>query len=89
MLEGQTAGFTADPNQTVADYLTAWLEAKDLVLKPTTMARYHGYVTNDLIPALGDLRLDDLGYPAPANNPIRARQWPSERPWRVLPRGRS
>ncbi|MDI5963239.1 tyrosine-type recombinase/integrase [Streptantibioticus silvisoli] len=63
ILEGQAAGFTADPNQTVAEYLTAWLEAKDLVLKPTTMARYRDYVTNDLIPALGDIRLDDLGYP--------------------------
>ena len=63
MLEGHTAGFTADPNQTVAGYLAAWLEAKELVLKPTTMVRYRGYVTNDLIPALGSLRLDDLGYP--------------------------
>jgi integrase len=63
LLEGQTAGFTADPNQTVADYLTTWLEAKNLVLKPTTMARYRDYVTHDLIPALGYLRLDDLGYP--------------------------
>jgi hypothetical protein len=42
MLEGQTAGFAADPNQTVADYLTAWIEAKELVLKPTTMVRYRG-----------------------------------------------
>jgi hypothetical protein len=63
VLEGQTAGFTADPNQTVADYLTARLEAKELVVKPTTVVRYRGYVTNDLIPALGHLRLDELGYP--------------------------
>ncbi|MBV2151276.1 hypothetical protein [Kitasatospora sp. SUK 42] len=40
LLEGHNGGFTADPNQTVADYLTAWLRAKALVLKPTTMARY-------------------------------------------------
>ncbi|MFF0292886.1 tyrosine-type recombinase/integrase [Kitasatospora sp. NPDC004614] len=27
------------------------------------MARYRAYVTNDLIPAIGNIRLDDLGYP--------------------------
>ncbi|MFI6847817.1 site-specific integrase [Kitasatospora sp. NBC_00085] len=63
LLEGHNGGFTADPNQTVADYLTAWLRAKALALKPTTLARYRAYVTNDLIPAIGDIRLDDLGYP--------------------------
>ncbi|WP_280702501.1 site-specific integrase [Kitasatospora sp. GP82] len=63
MIEGHTGGFTADPNQTVAEYLTAWLQAKELVLKPTTLARYRTYVTTDLIPALGAVRLDDLGYP--------------------------
>ncbi|MFE2443948.1 tyrosine-type recombinase/integrase [Streptomyces sp. NPDC059426] len=62
MLEGEDGGFSADPNQTVADYLTTWLTAKALVLKPTTMARYRNYVTADLIPALGQVRLDDLGY---------------------------
>lgn len=39
-LEGEASGFNADPNQSVAAYLTAWLAAKALVLKPTTMARY-------------------------------------------------
>ncbi|GAA0551398.1 hypothetical protein GCM10010390_62090 [Streptomyces mordarskii] len=62
MLEGEDGGFSADPNQTVADYLTTWLTAKALVLKPTTMARYRNYVTADLIPALGQVRLDDLGF---------------------------
>ncbi|MET9956775.1 hypothetical protein ABZ135_35235 [Streptomyces sp. NPDC006339] len=38
-LEGEAGGFDADPNQTVAAYLDAWLVAKALVLKPTTMAR--------------------------------------------------
>lgn len=33
------------------------------MLKPTTMARCRDYVSNDLIPALGAIRLDDLGYP--------------------------
>ncbi|WP_354644286.1 tyrosine-type recombinase/integrase [Kitasatospora camelliae] len=63
LLEGHNGGFTADPNQTVANYLTAWLRAKALVLKPTTLAHYNAYVANDLIPAIGDIRLDDLGYP--------------------------
>ncbi|MFE5163144.1 tyrosine-type recombinase/integrase [Streptomyces sp. NPDC056697] len=62
MLEGEDGGFSADPNQTVADYLITWLTAKALILKPTTMARYRNYVTADLIPALGQVRLDDLGY---------------------------
>ncbi|MFJ9542901.1 tyrosine-type recombinase/integrase [Streptomyces sp. NPDC101225] len=59
-LEGEAGGFNADPNQTVADYLHAWLTAKALVLKPTTMARYRDYVHNDLVPAFGSLHLDDL-----------------------------
>ncbi|MCZ4102455.1 MULTISPECIES: tyrosine-type recombinase/integrase [Streptomyces] len=63
LLEGHNSGFSADPNQTVGDYLNAWLKAKDLALKPTTMARYRTYVTQDLIPALGEMPLDDLGYP--------------------------
>ncbi|MET8626306.1 N-terminal phage integrase SAM-like domain-containing protein [Kitasatospora sp. NPDC004669] len=62
MVEGQAAGFSADPNQTLADYLTAWLKDKQLTLKPTTYVRYRDYVTNDLVPALGAIRLDDLGH---------------------------
>ncbi|MGY0063737.1 tyrosine-type recombinase/integrase [Streptomyces sp. LZ34] len=62
MLEGEAGGFSADPNQTVADYLTTWLKAKTYVLKPTTVARYRDYVTHDLIPALGALKLDELGH---------------------------
>ncbi|WP_328764339.1 tyrosine-type recombinase/integrase [Streptomyces sp. NBC_00272] len=61
-LEGEADGFNADPNQSVADYLTAWLAAKALVLKPTTMARYRDYVHNDLVPAFGTLKLDELGH---------------------------
>ncbi|MCM9083193.1 site-specific integrase [Streptomyces spororaveus] len=61
-LEGEAGGFNADPNQSVADYLTAWLTAKALVLKPTTMARYRDYVHNDLVPAFGTLKLDELGH---------------------------
>ncbi|MGW4385398.1 hypothetical protein [Streptomyces sp. NPDC004685] len=55
-------GFDADPNQRVADYLNSRLSAKDLVLKPTTTARYRDYVRNDLIPGFGTLRLEQLGH---------------------------
>ncbi|MEV7524396.1 site-specific integrase [Streptomyces sp. NPDC091371] len=61
-LEGEAGGYNADPNQTVAAYLSQWLEAKALVLKPTTMARYRDYVRNDLIPAFGTLKLDQLAH---------------------------
>ncbi|MFD7836378.1 tyrosine recombinase XerC [Streptomyces sp. NPDC059761] len=61
-LEGEAGGYSADPNQTVAAYLNAWLAAKALVLKPTTMARYRDYVRNDLIPAFGTLKLDQLAH---------------------------
>lgn len=33
------AGLLADPNQTVADYLAAWLQTKAMTLKPTTTVR--------------------------------------------------
>ena len=62
LLEGENGGFNADPNQTIAEYLTAWLNTKELALKPTTLARYHDYVTADLTPALGHVKLDELGY---------------------------
>ncbi|WP_329404079.1 N-terminal phage integrase SAM-like domain-containing protein [Streptomyces virginiae] len=61
-LEGEAGGFNADPNQSVDDYLSTWLAAKALVLKPTTMARYRDYVHNDLAPACGTLKLDELGH---------------------------
>ncbi len=32
------------------------------MLKPTTMARYRDYVHNDLVPAFGTLKLDELGH---------------------------
>ncbi|GAA4987907.1 hypothetical protein GCM10023205_68500 [Yinghuangia aomiensis] len=61
VLDGE-GGYDADPNQTAAEYLEGWLAAKELTLKPTTYARYRDYVTKDLIPGLGTLRLDDLGH---------------------------
>lgn len=30
--------------------------------KPSTMARYRDYVHNDLVPAFGTLKLDELGH---------------------------
>ncbi|UGQ11061.1 site-specific integrase [Yinghuangia sp. ASG 101] len=62
LLDGEVGGFDADPNQTVAEYLDGWLAEKELTLKPTTYVRYRDYVTNDLIPGLGAMRLDDLGH---------------------------
>jgi integrase len=61
-LAGEAGGFDADPNQTVAAYLDARLATKALVQKPTTMARYRDYVRNDLIPAFGTLKLDQLAH---------------------------
>ena len=58
--EGRALGFDGDPNQTLADYLRAWLRTKALTLKPTTVARYRAAVEQDLIPALGAIRLEDL-----------------------------
>ncbi|WP_445519745.1 hypothetical protein [Streptomyces sp. NEAU-174] len=59
---GRRIGISADPNQTVAHYLTQWLTAKRLRLKPTTWVRYRDYVHHDLIPALRPIRLDELAY---------------------------
>lgn len=61
-LAGEEAGFRADPNETVADYLTGWPAAKEMSLKPTTYARHRDYVRNDHLPRPGRVRLDDPGY---------------------------
>jgi hypothetical protein len=60
VLECERAGVWLDDKQTVADYLTGWLADKTLTLKPTTIANYTAYLTNDLIPALGCVRLEKL-----------------------------
>ncbi|MFI9237649.1 tyrosine-type recombinase/integrase [Streptomyces sp. NPDC053079] len=62
LIDTAGTGLLADPNQTVADYLTAWLQAKAMTLKPTTTVRYRAYAEDDLVPALGKIKLDDLGY---------------------------
>ncbi|MFF2749390.1 hypothetical protein ACFVVA_28075 [Kitasatospora sp. NPDC058048] len=41
---------------------------ESLHLKPTTIARYRDYITQDLIPALGAIPLDDLTRQQPSRN---------------------
>jgi integrase len=60
VLACERAGVHTDDQQTVADYLADWIEHKAHSLKPTTMARYRDYVTKDLSPALGAIRLEEL-----------------------------
>jgi hypothetical protein len=60
VLECERAGVYVDDAQTVADYLVGWLDAKARWLKPTTVARYHDYLHNDLLPAFGAVRLERL-----------------------------
>jgi integrase len=62
LLECERAGIHLDDRQTVADYLTDWLAGKAMALKPTTLARYHDYITKDLIPDLGAIRLEELSH---------------------------
>ncbi len=61
-LEGRAMGFDGDPNQTVGQYLHAWLRIKERTLKPTTIARYRATVHNDLVPAFGPIRLEELSH---------------------------
>lgn len=46
--------------QTVAEYLTTWLDSAAHGLAPRTLARYRSHVTHSLIPALGRIRLAKL-----------------------------
>lgn len=62
VLACERAGIHLDDQQTVANYLTTWLADKSLVLKPTTIARYTDYIRNDLVPALGAVRLEKLSH---------------------------
>jgi integrase len=49
-----------DDEETVADYLTAWIEYQRHALAPSTLHTYRRHVERDLIPALGDRRLEHL-----------------------------
>jgi integrase len=53
---------TNDDRETVAEYLAAWMQAKRHELKPKTMHQYGLYVTKDLTPALGGIKLEALRY---------------------------
>lgn len=46
--------------QTVAEYLEAWIVRARRDLKPTTMQMYETYVRRDIIPALGGFKLTGL-----------------------------
>jgi integrase len=54
------AGVKVDDRETVAGYLTAWLDGKRHAFKPKTLHRYIEIVTKELIPALGALPLEQL-----------------------------
>lgn len=60
ILTCERTGVVIDDRQTVADYLTDWLTTKALSLKPTTIASYTDYISKDLVPALGGIRLEKL-----------------------------
>ena len=62
ILEYEHTGFVIDDRQTVGDYLTEWMRTKALTLKPTTIANYQRYITQDLLPSLGHLRLETLNH---------------------------
>lgn len=46
--------------KTVAHYLHDWMQRKVAGLKPTTVASYHRYIRQDLIPALGAINWSDV-----------------------------
>lgn len=54
------AGVTVNDRESVAEYLTGWLDGKRHALKPKTLHSYREYVVKDLIPALGAHRLEKL-----------------------------
>ncbi len=58
---GASAGLPAvDQRATVSSYLTRWLEQVTPRLRPTTVTRYRGLVTGQIIPTLGRHRLREL-----------------------------
>ncbi|MGC9669747.1 site-specific integrase [Planosporangium sp. 12N6] len=62
VLDCERTGVYLDDRETVASYLGRWLQEKARTLKPTTMARYTDYVTKDLAPALGAIKLERLSH---------------------------
>jgi integrase len=62
LLQRDRQGFATDDAETVRDYLTSWLTEKQRVVKPTTYVRYRDYIEKDLLPALGQIRLERLSH---------------------------
>jgi len=60
LLQRDRQGFATNDSETVRDYLTSWLTEKRRVVKPTTYVRYRDYIDKDLLPALGQIRLERL-----------------------------
>ncbi|MGQ0776791.1 MAG: site-specific integrase [Pseudonocardiales bacterium] len=54
------AGVKVDDRETVAGYLTAWLDGKRNALKPKSLYRYSEIITKELAPTLGALPLEQL-----------------------------
>lgn len=55
-------GVAVDDEQTVGTFLTAWIDGKRRTLKPKTLHGYEQYLTKDLVPRIGHLRLERLRY---------------------------
>jgi integrase len=51
-----------DDRETLAAYLAGWLDEKALVRKAKTMDGYRRYVDQDIVPALGAVRLEQLDH---------------------------
>jgi integrase len=49
-----------DDRETVGNYLAQWLKAQRHKLKPKTLFQYDQYVVKDLVPALGNVKLEAL-----------------------------
>jgi hypothetical protein len=60
LLDCERAGVRLDDTETVAQYLTSWLDTKSRKLRPNTVLRYRDYINQDLIPAIGAVRLERL-----------------------------
>jgi integrase len=60
VLDCERADVRLDDTETVAQYLTSWLDTKSRKLRPNTVLRYRDYTNEDLIPAIGTVRLERL-----------------------------
>jgi Phage integrase, N-terminal SAM-like domain len=60
VLECERAGARLDDTETVARYLTSWLDTKSRDLRPNTVLRCRDYISQVLIPAIGAVRLERL-----------------------------